>query len=387
MLPNFVSCLRLASLTGAALLAAGIASAQDFAPSAPIDRHALVRRHNPTITIVDPWAPLSVGNGQFAFTADVTGLQTFYEYYQKNGIPLETLARWSWHSNPNPNGYTLSDANQPFTAYGVTMGYPTNERSPAGMWLRENPHDMPLPQIALWRTHGPQILPGDVRDVAQSLDLWTGLLTSAFSIDGVPVRVTVASHPLRDMLAVRIESALLERGGLGVRIALPRGHDIRTKNNPVLDFTQPGSHMTQVVHQTDHAILFEHTRDDSRYFAAISAAAALQIDVLGPHEFSLRPGAGDLLDFTVEFAPDRPRAAPGAEQVRAESRAHWEKFWSTGGAIDFSGSRDPRASELERRVVLSQYLTAIQFAGGFPPQESGLTNSTWYGKHNTEMVW
>jgi hypothetical protein len=63
------------------------------------------------------------------------------------------------------------------------------------------------------------------------------------------------------------------------------------------------------------------------------------------------------------------------------------KFWKSGGAIDFAGSTDPRAAELERRTVLSQYLTAIQFAGDFPPQESGLTVSTWYGKHHTEMIW
>jgi hypothetical protein len=38
-------------------------------------------------------------------------------------------------------------------------------------------------------------------------------------------------------------------------------------------------------------------------------------------------------------------------------------------------------------VVLSQYLTAVQMAGDVPPQETGLTCSSWYGKHHTEMVW
>jgi hypothetical protein len=35
-------------------------------------------------------------------------------------------------------------------------------------------------------------------------------------------------------------------------------------------------------------------------------------------------------------------------------------------------SKDKRAIELERRVVLSQYLTAIQCSGSMPPQETGL---------------
>ena len=71
----------------------------------------------------------------------------------------------------------------------------------------------------------------------------------------------------------------------------------------------------------------------------------------------------------------------------ARSAAHWRAFWRSGGAVDFTGSTDPRAAELERRVVLSQYLTAIQCGGDVPPQESGLTCSTWYGKHHTEMIW
>lgn len=48
-------------------------------------------------------------------------------------------------------------------------------------------------------------------------------------------------------------------------------------------------------------------------------------------------------------------------------------------------STDKRAFELERRVVLSQYLTAIQCAGSVPPAETGLTCNSWYGKFHLEM--
>src|SRR5438874_1449374 len=50
----------------------------------PIDRHALVSRHKVTMTSFDPLSPLSVGNGEFAFTVDPTGLQTFPELYSAN---------------------------------------------------------------------------------------------------------------------------------------------------------------------------------------------------------------------------------------------------------------------------------------------------------------
>jgi hypothetical protein len=41
---------------------------------------------------------------------------------------------------------------------------------------------------------------------------------------------------------------------------------------------------------------------------------------------------------------------------------------------------------MEERIILSRYLTAVQCVGDMPPQESGLTCNTWYGKHHTEMV-
>jgi hypothetical protein len=59
----------------------------------------------------------------------------------------------------------------------------------------------------------------------------------------------------------------------------------------------------------------------------------------------------------------------------------------TGGAVDFSECTDPRAFELERRVVLSQYLTRVQCSGSLPPSETGLTYNSWYGKFHLEMHW
>ena len=48
-------------------------------PRAPIDRRALVSRADVRVSSIDTGAFLSVGNGETAFTADVTGLQTLSE--------------------------------------------------------------------------------------------------------------------------------------------------------------------------------------------------------------------------------------------------------------------------------------------------------------------
>ena len=365
------------------LLACAVAPAAD-----KIDRQALVPRHNPHLTAIDPWAPLSVGNGQFCFTADVTGLQTFSDFYHARGIGTETQARWSWHANPNPNGYKLADANRPFTAYGKTLGYPTNDKSPAGQWLRENPHALPLPQLALSlrRGDGQPLVSEAIQSIDQTLDLWSGTMTSRYTIDGVPVKVVIACLPEGDVLAIRLESALLAKGAMGVSVTFPRGHDLKTKNNPKLDWSSPESHVTTVLTQSEGSIAWEHTRDNARYHATLSSVAPVVVERTGPHAFRVS-GTGDVLEFTVGFAPAPVSKSYGAAFVRSSAAKHWEGFWRTGGAVDFSGSTDSRATELERRVVLSQYLTAIQGVGDFPPSESGLTLSTWYQKHHTEMVW
>jgi len=59
----------------------------------------------------------------------------------------------------------------------------------------------------------------------------------------------------------------------------------------------------------------------------------------------------------------------------------------TSGVVDFSNCTDPRAAEIERRFVLSQYLTKIQNSGLLPPQETGLVYNSWYGKFHLEMHW
>src|SRR5205085_5655632 len=69
------------------------------------------------------------------------------------------------------------------------------------------------------------------------------------------------------------------------------------------------------------------------------------------------------------------------------SSKHWSESWSRGGCLNLSGSTDSRAGELERRIVLSQYLTAIQCAGSTTPQETGLTCNSWFGKYHLEMHW
>ena len=98
--------------------------------------------------------------------------------------------------------------------------------------------------------------------------------------------------------------------------------------------------------------------------------------------------SGGRVDFVTHFSPGPlGEALPGIAPTQEAGSAHWERFWSNGGAIDVSDSVDLRAAELERRIVLSQFLTALHCAGSLPPAETGLLFNSWYGKFHLEMHW
>ena len=324
-----------------------------------------------------------MGNGGFAFTVDATGLQTFEGAYYRQGVPLETLSRWAWVSDDNPRRFTLADTAAPYALpEGRVQPFPTRTDVPAADWLRQNPHDHPLGQIALeWiKDDGSPFVPEDVRALTQVLDLWRGVITSRYELGGTPVEVKTAVDPASDSIAVSVESPLVARRRLRVRLAFPRGHDLAVKNTPPLDWSRPESHLSQLA--GDRVV--ERTVGSTRYFAASTRA----LRRIGPHVFVAEgePGERTLaLGITFSRTPGAAAAAPASVfEANAQS---WPAFWRAAAALDLSGSTNPLASKLEERVVLSQYLTAVQMAGEVPPPESGLTCSTWYGKHHTEMIW
>jgi hypothetical protein len=129
---------------------------------------------------------------------------------------------------------------------------------------------------------------------------------------------------------------------------------------------------------------------DTRYEAVVAWPGRAELSAIAPHQFRLAAKPGQrVLEFTVGFSPGLTATPyfPNVDSVIAASVAHWERFWTRSAAVDFSGSTDARAQQIEERVIRSRYLMAVQMAGAVPPQESGLTCSTWYGKHHTEMIW
>jgi len=355
-----------------------------------IDRRALVGRHNVTLEEPDPLTPLSVGNGRFAFTADITGLQTFAAFHQQ-GMPLCTQSQWGWHTSPNPKGYRMADALEDYDVAGRKVPYASDGNfpggySPAASWLRANPHRLHLGKIGfdLTKSDGSPVSIEDLTDTSQTLDLWSGLLSSRFRIDGRPVKVMTVCHPERDLLAVRIESELLPEGRLPVSLAFPYGKEDWRDS---ADWDNPDRHTTRPQIAGGLADL-TRILDSDRYYVRIACSAGGGIRAKSQHEYEIHQEDGQSLEVVFGFSPTKiGEPLPDFQSVRKAAASHWRQFWTSGGAIDFSECTDSRAEELERRVVLSQYLTAINCSGTMPPQETGLVHNSWFGKFHLEMHW
>ncbi len=375
------------ALTVSGVLASGEIHSQK--KSEMIDRFALVTRHNPVLRKIEPLSPLSVGNGEFAFTCDVTGLQTFPQEHEKQ-MPLCTMAQWGWHTAPNPKNFKETDLRlAEFDTYGRKVGYMTSSEGQKEMfdWLRQNPHRLHLGQIGLRITklNGGEIKSKDVTDIEQTLDLWQGQIISRFKVEGANVTVKTAAHPTLDTLAVSIESALISEGKLAVRFAFPYG----SPEMNAADWNSADKHQTKITNQTKNRAEIQRTLDNDNYFVSVGWSGEAKIETEKAHHFTLNPAKHtSKLEFVAAFSQNSPlKSAPNTAAIFDASAKHWEKFWTTGGAIELAGSADNRAVELERRVVLSQYLTAINCSGSTPPQETGLTTNSWYGKFHLEMHW
>ncbi len=347
-----------------------------------IDRHPLVARHNLDWKKLDGTIPL--GNGEFCFTADATGLQTFAG---------NCMAHWGWHSFPLTDGWTESEVPPTGTfERGRCTGpepFPADARTQSlRAWMFDNPHRLNFARIRFVRGNGAPLAESEVTVFLRRLDLWSGLHEARFTIDSVEVHVETCVHPEFDAVAIRIESELLSSGDIRVAIDAPYPS---LKMDPwVGDFGLPEKHQSSLALRSATRAEIARQIDGTvyRYGMEVSANASLKEDDLRPHSYTIS-ASDKILELVCAFAPTAlPQELPSFAETKLASSESWETFWNSGGAIDLSESTDPRWMELERRVVLSQYHVAAMSSGSWPPAETALLGiDGWRGQFHMEMVW
>lgn len=361
----------------------------------PIDRQAVVSRHNVVVNEPDSLSSLTVGNGRFAVTVDATGLQSFPDHY-KNGIPLTTMAEWGWHAFPNTSHLTPEETQNTFQLghgheeiYAVEYKQ-TGRQQEATSYFRTNPHRLNLGTVGLklQDASGQPCQPSDLHDIRQTLSLWTGIITSTYSVDGERVNVTTGCAPDGDKLFAQVATKLFGKQQAAIAITLP--YPTGQHADDAADYHAEERHLSTIIGQSNQSAIIRHQIDSTTYYILVTWKGRACLREGKRHEFLLTTDAPTLC-FGVEYLSAAPSMtySNAAVDIQAEEKASakaWKDFWQSGAIIDFSHCCDPRAKELERRVVLSQYLTAVNCRGQFPPQETGLTYNSWFGRPHLEMT-
>ena len=285
----------------------------------------------------------------------------------------------------------------PRDTYGREVFYdiPDPRLKQATQWLVGNPNRINLGRIGL-RYKGATLNESKITNPLQELDLWSGVITSNFDVNGKAVKVVTQGDFDSDAIAVSIESDLVESGDLQVELDFPYPpiHSTQYKYEVfagVYDF--PLNHTTKLVGDgTDRTSAHvQHVLQETSYFLnfrwpketplKLSRNESPNSAAVTAHRYTLNSKSNSSsVTFTAHFSPDS-RIPSFPAKIQDRSAREWNAYWKDGGFIDLTASSNPNATELQRRIIKSQYHVRVNSAGsGQPPQESGLMNNGWYGK-------
>ena len=272
--------------------------------TAKIDRKAVLDRNNPKVEAADTLSSLTVGNGSFAATVDVTGLQSFPEQYS-GGVPLTTMTAWGWHSFPNTEQLTEKESQQTVDAghgHGeiYAVEYKTAGRNKdATEYFRVNPHRLNLGCLGLVFSDakGNTLNLSSVSGISQVLKLWEGIVESDYTVSDSPVKVVTGSNG--DALLARIVTPLFAKrqARLALRLPYPTGKH----SDDASDWASVARHTSRIVSSTSQHALIEHRIDDTRYFVSLRWNGRATLSNTSSHVFTLTP-LDNIIDVAVSYS-------------------------------------------------------------------------------------
>jgi len=387
-----------------------------------INRQEILKRNNPTIKHPDSLSSLTVGNGNIAMTVDITGMQSYPEYY-KNGIPLTTMSAWGWHSVPNRQGLKSTDTEKSIdthNGHGAGIYAVECKNRPNGMsdspkqiaatnYFRQNPHRLNLGIICLELFDEKENYINDItklHNIRQTLDLYTGTINSQFSIDAAghdKYYVTTVCSQDKDRFLFKIEGEGFKRRYSQITLRFP--YPTFAHSDDGADWETDTLHDTYISKYDKNSIIIQNTIDSTQYLVKLSWEGKAMAKQVGMHEILLVPDRNnrEYLNIALEYIGVKPlvngytrntdgnandnNAGMSITQLIDDAQTAMKNYWQRGGFADFSLCTDKRAKEIERRMVLSQYLMKVNEDCNQPPQEAGLTYNTWYGRPHMEMIW
>lgn len=279
-------------------------------------------------------------------------------------------------------------------AYRYTHGRLVNYDQPnpaeplISNWLIANPQRINLGRIGFHFTSS-NITEANLSNKTQTLDLYSGHITSSFTLYGSIVTVKTTVDPESDTVSIQVKSDLLKKGKLGVFFDYPYP-DVNKFDAPFVGIWNLTSLHTTSLQKSGNKAQITHDIDATRYYTSIEwkGDATISGPVNGTHQYILQPktSSGVTLDLTVNYSPSPKPQLPDAQSISDSASDWWSDYWESGGFIDLTKTKNANATELQRLILTSQYLVTVNSASSNPPQESGLVNNGWYGKFHMEMV-
>ncbi|EED80959.1 predicted protein [Postia placenta Mad-698-R] len=280
---------------------------------------------------------MQVGNGFFAFGADISGLQTFQ--------PWAIMFDWGWKNDSLPAGLLYMD----------------------GVGNVQN------------------ITEADLSDARQELDLWSGTITSTFAVDGHNVTVKTYTAQSSSTVGIAIHSTRVQDGRLSLFLDFPWNDGSQKFQAPYVGYwNDTDSHTTALTAGPGlgENVLWQinHTMSAASFYTTLGGGDNFTASRVSPttHKYRLVPVEPSSFSIAVGYSPSNSEGVPSVAEIALESISSWKSYWSSSGFVDVvSGLTDPRADELQRRIILSRYLMRVNEAGFTPPQESGLVDDGW----------
>lgn len=251
----------------------------------------------------------------------------------------------------------------------VNYNQPNPAQSEISNWLIQNPQRLSLATIG-FQFNGADVTEDVLQNKSQTLDLWTGKISSSFTYKGSLVKVETLADPDSDTVGIEVSSDLLSKGALGIFFDFPYPTQNKFDAPFVGVFNETDKHTTTLQQGIGKAIVY-HGIDATSYSVSMNWNCNGNISRLaeGSHRYVLQPSPGtQKLGLSTTFSPVSKSPIPSLNSVRTASTTWWKSYWERGAFVDLLSTKSADAIELQRRIILSQYLLAVNSASSLPPQ-------------------
>jgi protein-glucosylgalactosylhydroxylysine glucosidase len=291
--------------------------------NAKINRFPITARYSEINSWIDTLNALAVGNDRFYFVVDVTGLQTFPDYYSK-GNQLGTLSNW---------------------------GVPDKTTS-SGCHRNQQRFQLGMIGLVILKNDGSEISISDIEEPVQMLNLWTGKIDSKFTVQGIPIHLELYCHPDFDLISVKVRSELMKMKRLKIKISFPQ--PISSQRN----YNSRDLAATEVLSDTNNMAIFKR-RNDNQIYNLIIWKNSAELKLVSEYLYYLVPDVRDsVYSFSCQFLNDTGTGRiQNFNETEAASKKSWKKFWSSVGVRD---SSEIKNNKTEDDLYLAKYFMRIQ---------------------------